>query len=100
MKLALALIPLLLGGTSVPIIEGKANNATTQTATTYSPNYYVATTGADTNTCTSVGQECLTIQGALDKIPKAVNYPVTVNVAAGTTRATSSRASPSTRSLT
>lgn len=47
---------------------------------------YVDPTGNDGNGCTATGTSaCLTIQGAIDKIPKGlVKNPVTINVAAGT----------------
>ena len=46
---------------------------------------YVRTDGVDTNTCTvdSAGGACLTIQAALNKIPKMVKHTVTVNIGAG-----------------
>lgn len=48
-------------------------------------NYYVDPTGSDTNACTATGTSaCLTIQGAINKIPKLLRQQVTVNVAAGT----------------
>lgn len=48
-------------------------------------NYYVDPTGSDGNTCTTSGTgACLTIQGAINKIPKLIRDAVTVNVAAGT----------------
>lgn len=45
---------------------------------------YVATTGNDAYACTQVSKPCLTIQAALDKIPKQPSHPVTVSVGAGT----------------
>lgn len=47
-------------------------------------NLYVETTGNDSASCTSVLAPCLTIQGAVDKIPKLVKHPVVVTVGAGT----------------
>lgn len=45
---------------------------------------YVATTGSDSNACVDVGAPCLTINGAIAKLPKILQNNVTINVAAGT----------------
>ncbi len=46
---------------------------------------YVDPTGNDSNACTASGTAaCLTIQGAVDKVPKRIRHQVTINVAAGT----------------
>lgn len=49
-------------------------------------NYYVDPAGSDSNNCMASGaaSACLTVQGALNKIPKLLRNNVTVNVAAGT----------------
>jgi hypothetical protein len=52
--------------------------------TTSSLTYYVATTGSDTNDGLTVGTPLLTIQAAINKIPKIVQHNVTINIAAGT----------------
>lgn len=44
---------------------------------------YVETTGSDSNDCLSVSTACLTIQAALDRIPKVINHAVTVTVGIG-----------------
>lgn len=45
---------------------------------------FVSPTGSDSNPCTSSGASaCLTIQGAINKIPKALKYRAIVHVAAG-----------------
>lgn len=45
---------------------------------------FVDPTGSDSNACTASGTSaCLTIQGAMNKIPFLVNHPVTVDIAAG-----------------
>jgi len=44
---------------------------------------FVETTGSDANACTSVGAPCLTIQGALNKIPKRFLNTATVTVGLG-----------------
>ena len=66
-------------------------------AQTFSPNflrreaitdraltYFVSTTGSDSNTCTTVGSPCLTVQKAISKIPRIVRHPVSITLAAGT----------------
>lgn len=54
-------------------------------ATTAAITLYVDPTGSDSNDCTATGTAaCLTIQGALNKVPKMLRHGVTVNVAAGT----------------
>lgn len=45
---------------------------------------FVGTNGSDSNSGTDVNAPCLTIQGALNKLPKKIKHPVTINVAAGT----------------
>ena len=46
---------------------------------------YVDTTGNDANACTASGTNaCLTIQGALNKVPRHIHHPVTITVGAGT----------------
>lgn len=53
--------------------------------TTSAQSWYVnASTGSDSNNCTDSTTPCLTIQGAVNKVPKLLQYGVTVNVAAGT----------------
>ncbi len=55
-----------------------------QTQTTAALNLYVDPTGSDSNACTSTGTAaCLTIQGAIDKVPKTILDPVIVTVGAG-----------------
>lgn len=54
-------------------------------ATTAALTLYVSTTGSDSNACTASGSAaCLTLQGALNKVPKDLQHVVTVNVGAGT----------------
>jgi hypothetical protein len=45
---------------------------------------YVATTGSDSNPCTSSLSPCLTVDGARKKLPPIIADPVTISVAAGT----------------
>ncbi len=46
--------------------------------------FYVDPTGNDANQCTSTGTAaCLTIQGAVNKVPKLLQDLITINVAAG-----------------
>jgi len=53
--------------------------------TTAALTLYVDTAGSDSNACTASGASaCLTVQGALGKIPKRIKHPVTINIASGT----------------
>jgi len=46
---------------------------------------FVDTAGSDSNACTSSGAgACLTIQGALAKVPQNIHHPVTITVGSGT----------------
>ncbi len=45
---------------------------------------YVETTGNDSNDCLTVGTACLTIQEALDRLPKVIKHNVSVTVGEGT----------------
>ena len=47
-------------------------------------NLFVNFTGNNANSCTTASLPCLTIQGALNKLPRVLRHKVTVNVAAGT----------------
>lgn len=54
-------------------------------ATTAALNLYVDTTGNDANDCTASGASaCLTIQGAVNKVPKRLLHAVDIAVGAGT----------------
>lgn len=59
---------------------------TTQFVVTSNLTLYVDPTGDDSNACTGTGTAaCLTIQGAINKVPKRIRGSlVTINVAAGT----------------
>lgn len=65
----------LLGGSSVTPTAAQTTNATR--------GYFVATTGSDSNSCLSVSAPCLTVAGALGKIPKNIYNPTTVTIGAG-----------------
>jgi hypothetical protein len=54
--------------------------------TTASATYYVRTDGSDSNTClgNTAGTACLTVQGALNKLPQFIKHAIVVNVGAGT----------------
>lgn len=79
----LALLLLLAPGVALAgagSSEGSVDRAATRAATTL----YVDSTGNDTNTCTATGVgACLTIQGAINKLPRRIRHPVTISVAAG-----------------
>lgn len=52
---------------------------------TFGPlDLYVETTGNDANDCQSPATPCLTIQGALEKVPKRIRHPVNITVGQGT----------------
>lgn len=72
---------LVLGQAIVP------NNAvapgSTATQSTATQTLYVSTTGNDNNPCTSAGAACLTIDGALNKLPNTLRHDATISVAAG-----------------
>lgn len=54
-------------------------------ATPASTTLYVDPTGNDSNACTSTGTSaCLTLAGALGKLPRFINHTTTINLAAGT----------------
>ena len=63
------------------VIKGSTDLVTTAAIT-----MYVRTDGNDNNTCTvnSAAGACLTVQGAVNKIPKRLAHAVIVNIGAGT----------------
>jgi hypothetical protein len=67
----------LFGG--MALFVGCGGNSDQTTAS----NYYVSMTGNDNNSGTSLPEACLTIQGALNKIPKRLTQVVTVTVLPG-----------------
>lgn len=85
-----ALISLLLLLCSASLAQGIANVPgdvlrTSSLYTTASLTLYVDAAGNDNNACTSaVLGACLTIQGALNKVPKNIRHAVLIAVAAGT----------------
>ena len=85
----LQLVALLLLGQGL-VTQGTAANGNIATNPTYATqaalNLYVdPALGSDANLCTSSGAgACLTVDGARLKVPRFVNDPVTINVAAGT----------------
>ncbi len=93
---ALVIAMLLTGGNGVgsgglngfqPVNPGSftpSNAPNLVYATTAPITLYVDPTGSDSNDCTATGTAaCLTIQGALNKVPKMLRHGVVVNVAAG-----------------
>lgn len=56
---------------------------TTVQTTSAARTYYVATTGSDSSACLAVTTPCLTIQGALGKIPKHIYHGTDVSVGSG-----------------
>ena len=55
----------------------------TVSETTANITLYVATTGNDTNDCLTAPTACLTIQAAVNKVPRFIKHQVTINVGAG-----------------
>jgi hypothetical protein len=58
--------------------------APTKLATTSASTYYVRTGGSDGNACTSAAAPCLTVNGALSKIPRDIYHAVDVDLGQGT----------------
>lgn len=83
--LLLALLGAVVAVAAPPAIGGTRSSVlTSQLQTSAALNLFVDSTGNDGNACTSSGTAaCLTIQGAIDKIPKYVKHPVTVTVGSG-----------------
>lgn len=55
-----------------------------QYETVAATTYYVDPTGADTNACTATGVDaCLTVPGAIAKVPKLLRHVTTIQLAAG-----------------
>lgn len=67
------------GGLRTGVLVGTRTRETTGALT-----YYVETTGSDGNNCNSAPTPCLTIQGALNKVPKTLRHPTTISVGLGT----------------
>lgn len=64
------------------LVRGASLNGVTYS--TANVALFVDPTGADTNACTASGSSaCLTLQGAIKKIPKYLRHQATVSVAAG-----------------
>jgi len=99
--LLLLLIPFLLGSGPTVIVDGDpqvtgnptfygriyrwAHSITSEVSekTTANITLYVRTTGLDTNDCQSAANACLTIQEAVDRIPKNIKHVVTIDVGPG-----------------
>src|SRR5438128_294812 len=85
--LALILAAVALGGSSRGRLTSPPATAGAISAVTYTTadqTYYVDPTGSDGNACTASGTAaCLTIQAAVNKIPKALRHEPTVSIAAG-----------------
>jgi hypothetical protein len=86
--IALLLLPtLVLAQSEAPSGAGGGGGYTppsTAAATTAELTYYVSSSGDDDNSCTDSGEPCLTINGALAKIPTTLIHATTVSVGAGT----------------
>ena len=81
---ALAMVLMLVASASLAQVTrgGGLKKRAYQTYAT--ATYYVDPTGSDSNACTASGTSaCLTLAGALARVPIHVRHAVTVNVAAG-----------------
>ncbi len=72
----------LTAGSTGTVRGGGAALSSVQT--TAAMDLFVETTGSDSNPCTSVGAPCLTIQGAVNKVPKRIRNAVNITVGTGT----------------
>lgn len=69
----------LIGPSAGPFL-GPVQAPDTGAATTL----FVATSGNDANNCTNISTPCLTIQGAVNQLPKVIKHSYVISVAAGT----------------
>ncbi len=77
-----AQVPAMSG---MPTVSTADKLSITAYQTTAAMTLYVDPTGSDSNACTASGTSaCLTLGGALNKVPKNIRHAVTVNVATGT----------------
>lgn len=82
--LAQSSAPGALGGQTTHGTGGLLRTNQYRTSGTGAQSYFVDPTGSDSNDCTASGTSaCLTIQGAVNKIPKQLRDLTTVNLAAG-----------------
>lgn len=72
---------LVLGQAIVPNVYVAPGSTSTQSTATQT--LYVSTTGNNNNPCTSSGAACLTVDGALNKLPNTLRHNATISVAAG-----------------
>ncbi|MFA5132645.1 MAG: right-handed parallel beta-helix repeat-containing protein [Candidatus Paceibacterota bacterium] len=96
------LLPILLGASPPSVLEGDTQTFLgpikvvgeiyrwldsvlgTATLATVAPiTLYVETTGNDSNDCLSVSTACLTIQEAINRIPKNIGHTVSITVGSG-----------------
>lgn len=68
------------GSVSIP---GGVTDPTAVKQTTADVTYYVRTTGNDSNDCLSTGDACLTVQAAVNLVPKRIDHVVAIDVGAG-----------------
>jgi hypothetical protein len=62
-------------------VDGFDQTVTTETKADLT--LYVRTTGSDSNDCLSGGNACLTIQEAVDRVPRSISHAVTVDIGEG-----------------
>lgn len=84
--LTLLLLPSLALAFGERVRSGGSGDVTAASlATQAAISLYVDSTGSDSNVCTASGvSACLTIQGALAKLPKLIRHPVSITVGGGT----------------
>src|SRR5689334_6787266 len=65
-------------------VSGRITTAGVPNATSAAASLYVDPTGSDSNACAASGASaCLTLQGAINKLPKYHRHGATINLAAG-----------------
>lgn len=83
-------LPFILAGFPSVVINGEqsiggaVNIPSMVKKTTADLNLYVRTTGDDSHDCLSAGAACLTIQEAVDRVPKQIEHAVSIDVGEGT----------------
>jgi hypothetical protein len=79
----LCLLALLVFTGGKRFITGEPHGGTQVLATDRAITFYVSSGGSDTNDCLTVGNACLTVQEAVDRVPRRIQHDVTINVGSG-----------------
>ncbi len=69
---------------TIRTLSGKIQGGTPVEVTDRALTFYVRTTGNDTNNGLTVGNALLTVQAAIDLVPKYINHDVLVDIGVGT----------------